>query len=239
MPLEDDLSSAPAQPTGMASLFQNKWALIGIGALVLVVFLMKGKGGTKKSSGGRSGARGQAGAEGTEGNIDPATGDPYGSSADVAALRTYGALGGGGRYNMGAAPKSRGGTSWGTGNIGLGGGFLPPYEPLSNVYYHGIATPAYPIGPAGPPGVGNTGATGDNFADLLTASQSLTTQSTIPVNEKSYNHTRVYRVKPGDNLAGIAAKFGVAGGYPTLFKLNQHQIGPNPDFLVPGTLIYL
>jgi hypothetical protein len=195
---------------------------------------MRGKSGTTKKSGGNQGGRGPAGHEGTSGNIDPATGSPYGSSADVAALRTYGALGGGAKYNMGSAPKA-----WGSGRIGLGGGFMPPYEPLSDTYYHGIATPSFPVGPAGPPGPGNSGATGDNFADSLSSSQALTTASTVPINEKSYNHTRVYRVKPGDNLAGIAAKFGVAGGYPTLFKLNQHTIGPNPDLLIPGTLIYL
>lgn len=240
MPLEDDINTTTTKPSNpLSNLGGNKWILLGVLAVVAVFVFLKGKSGTTKKTGGNSGKTGQMGAEGTEGNIDPSTGNPYGSSADVAALRTYGALGGGGRFNMGVAPKAGGGQAWGTSPMGLGGGFLAPYEPLSDVYYHGIATPAYPIGPAGPPGPGNAGATGDNFADSLSSSQALTTASTVPINEKSYNHTRVYRVKPGDNLAGIAAKYGIAGGYPSLYKLNQHTIGPNPDLLIPGTLIYL
>lgn len=244
MPLQDDYESSltVSQPrqSPLSALGQTKWWVIGgLGAIAIVVFWMKSKSGTTKSTGGSSRTTGQAGAEGTEGNIDPSTGDPLGSSADVAALRTYGALGGGGRYNMGGSPKARGGTAWGASPLGLGGGYLPPYEPLSDTYYHGIATPAYPIGPAGPPGPGNWGAAGNNTADITTSSEALTTTSTVPINEKSYNHTRVYRVKPGDNLAGIAAKYGVAGGYTSLYRLNQHTLGPNPDMLIPGTLIYL
>lgn len=116
---------------------------------------------------------------------------------------------------------------------------MPPYEPVNSAWINGLAEPQFPVGPAGPPGPGNSGATGMNTADITNASQALTTQSTVPIDSKSYSHTRVYRVKPGDNLAGIAAKFGVAGGYPSLYRLNQHHIGPNPDMLIPGTLIYL
>jgi LysM domain len=241
MPLEDDLQSqqqiagSKAAGNPLASLGNKKWWVIGGLALLIIILLLKGKSSAKGSS---SGGASQPGSQGTEGNIDPATGYAFGSSADVAALRTYGALGGGGRYNMGAYPRARGG-SGGVSSIGLGGSVLPPYEPVNQAFLNGLPEPQFPVGPAGPPGPGNSGATGLNTAEITTSSQALTTQPTVPIDSKSANHTRVYRVKPGDNLAGIAAKFGVAGGYTTLYKLNQHSIGPNPDMLIPGTLIYL
>jgi LysM domain len=237
MPLQDDSAdlarqASVKQSSGLSSIDPKVWLVVGGIGLVVIYLLMRGKGSaaSTKSTG--------ASAAANQGNIDPATGFPVGSSADVAALRTYGALGGGGRFNMGAYPTARGGTS-SVGNIGLGGAYLPPYEPVNAAWINGLAEPQFPVGPAGPPGPGNSGATGMNTADITTGSQALTTLSTVPIDSKSYSHTRVYRVKPGDNLAGIAAKYGVAGGWPSLYRLNQHHIGPNPDMLIPGTLIYL
>jgi hypothetical protein len=230
MPLEDDV---PTGQTQTASPLGNaKWWIVGALAIVVVFFLMKKKG---SSSGSTTGQQ-----VGTQSNVDPSTGFPLGSSADVAALRTYGALGGGGRFNMGAYPTAKGGGS-GTSvsQVGLGGAYLPPYEPVNSVWIHGLPEPAFPVGPAGQPGPGNSGATGVNQADIMTGSQALTTQSTVPINDKSASHTRVYRVKPGDNLAGIASKFGVAGGTSSLYQHNRHTLGPNPNLLIPGTLIYL
>lgn len=228
MPLADDTPDAARVQSGLFSGGMGKWLIIGGIGLVIIFFFLKSKGGS-------SGSKKSAAA--SSNNIDPATGSPVGSSADVAALRTYGALGGGGRFNMGAYPTSRGGVS--VGQIGLGGAYLPPYEPINAAWVNGLAEPSFPVGPAGNPGPGNIGATGMNNSDILTSSQANTVQSTVPIESKSYNHTRVYRVKPGDNLAGIASKFGVAGGTNTLYRLNQHHIGPNPDMLIPGTLIYL
>ncbi len=229
MPLEDTLEDTPKQ----SSLGQYKWWLIGGLGIVLVFLYMKSKG---SSGGGRNST---TGGQGNSGGIDPSTGFPLGSSADVAALRTYGALGHGGRYNMGAYPTAHGGGSSGGSGISLGGAYLPPYQQVDSQWIHGQAEPSFPVGPAGDPGPGNSGATGMNQAELMSSSQAITVQSTVPIESKSANHTRVYRVKPGDNLAGIAAKFGVAGGTSSLYKLNQHHIGPNPNMLIPGTLIYL
>lgn len=238
MPLEDDSADLSRQATvkqssgpggGLSSIDPKVWFVVGGIGLVVIYLLARGRGSAKGQK--TSGAVNQS-------NVDPSTGFPVGSSADVAALRTYGALGGGGRFNMGAYPTARGGSSSVNG-IGLGGAYMPPYEPVNSAWINGLAEPQFPVGPAGPPGPGNSGATGMNTADITNASQALTTQSTVPIDSKSYSHTRVYRVKPGDNLAGIAAKFGVAGGYPSLYRLNQHHIGPNPDMLIPGTLIYL
>jgi hypothetical protein len=228
MPLEDDVPQATQPASPMSSLGGAKWWLIGGLGVILIFLLMKKKG----SNGSTSGQQ-----VGTQANVDTATGFPVGSSADVAALRTYGALGGGGRYNMGAYPTAKGGTS--VSQVGLGGAYLPPYEPVNSVWIHGLPEPSFPVGPAGQPGPGNSGATGMNTTDILTSSQALTTQNTVPINDKSASHTRVYRVKPGDNLAGIATKFGVAGGTSSLYKHNRHTLGPNPDLLIPGTLIYL
>lgn len=223
----DDVERQAASKNSILGTGNSKYIIIGGLALVVVLVMLFGKNG---KSGAKSSNQGNAS------GVDPSTGFPVGSSADVAALRTYGALGGGGRFNMGAYPTAKGGTVSG---IGLGGAYMPPYEPVNQTWINGLAEPSYPVGPAGPPGPGNSGATGMNQADILTSSQALTTLSTVPINEKSYNHTRVYRVKPGDNLAGIASKFGVAGGYTSLYRHNQHTIGPNPDMLIPGTLIYL
>jgi LysM domain len=241
MPLEDNSADLSRQATvkesggfgGLSSIDPKVWFVVGGIGLVGIYLLARGKGasGASKSTG--------ASAATNQGNVDTATGFPIGSSADVAALRTYGALGGGGRFNMGSYPTAHGGTGSSVGTIGMGGGYLPPYEPVNSAWIHGLAEPQFPVGPAGPPGPGNSGATGTNTADITTSSQALTTLSTVPIDSKSYSHTRVYRVKPGDNLAGIAAKFGVAGGWPSLYRINQHHIGPNPDMLIPGTLIYL
>jgi hypothetical protein len=229
MPLEDTLEDAPQQSSALGNA---KWWIVGGLGILLVFILMKKKG----SSSGSATGQPMGGAS----NIDPSTGFPVGSSADVAALRTYGALGGGGRFNMGAYPTSRGGGG-GTNvsQVGLGGAYLPPYEPINSAWIHGLPEPSFPVGPAGQPGPGNSGATGLNQTDIMTGSQALTTQATVPINDKSASHTRVYRVKPGDNLAGIAAKFGVAGGTSSLYKHNRHTLGPNPNLLIPGTLIYL
>lgn len=48
--------------------------------------------------------------------------------------------------------------------------------------------------------------------------------------------TRVYVVRSGDTLSGIAAKLGVRGGWPTLYAYdgNRATIGRNPDLIRPG-----
>lgn len=232
MPLTDDAASLDEMGQGGGgSVGMGKWLLIGGLGLIVVFFFLKKKGSSGSSSSGQQ--------VGSQNNVDPSTGFPVGSSADVAALRTYGALGGGGRYNEGKYPTAKGGPVSSVGGIGLGGAYQAPYEPVNSAWINGLAEPSFPVGPAGQPGAGNFGATGMNTADITSASTALTVQSTVPINDKSANHTRVYRVKPGDNLAGIAAEFGVAGGTTSLYRLNQHHIGPNPDMLIPGTLIYL
>jgi LysM repeat protein len=46
-------------------------------------------------------------------------------------------------------------------------------------------------------------------------------------------------VQPGDTLSGIAARFGIQGGWPPLYTSNLKAIGWNPALLHPGTVLVL
>ena len=46
-----------------------------------------------------------------------------------------------------------------------------------------------------------------------------------------------YVVQPGDTLSGIAARFGVRGGWPALYAANRRVIGPDPNVIRPGTVL--
>jgi LysM repeat protein len=46
-----------------------------------------------------------------------------------------------------------------------------------------------------------------------------------------------YTIAAGDTLAGIAAAFGVPGGWPALYAANRPVIGPDPDVIHPGTVL--
>lgn len=46
-----------------------------------------------------------------------------------------------------------------------------------------------------------------------------------------------YTVKPGDTLSSVARDLGVVGGWPALYEANRDVIGPDPDLLIPGTVL--
>ncbi len=46
-----------------------------------------------------------------------------------------------------------------------------------------------------------------------------------------------YVVRAGDTLSGIAAEFGVRGGWPALYAANRRVIGADPDVIRAGTVI--
>jgi LysM repeat protein len=48
-----------------------------------------------------------------------------------------------------------------------------------------------------------------------------------------------YVVQPGDTLSGIAARLAVRGGWPALYAANRPLIGPDPDMILPGTVLVL
>src|SRR5258708_35066796 len=48
-----------------------------------------------------------------------------------------------------------------------------------------------------------------------------------------------YAVRPGDTLSGIAARFAVRGGWPTLYAANRPLIGPDPNVIHTGTVLVL
>jgi LysM repeat protein len=51
--------------------------------------------------------------------------------------------------------------------------------------------------------------------------------------------TARYVVRSGDTLSGIAARFAVRGGWPTLYAVNRPRIGPDPNVIHPGTVLVL
>jgi LysM repeat protein len=44
-------------------------------------------------------------------------------------------------------------------------------------------------------------------------------------------------VRPGDTLTAVAAALGVRGGWQALYAANRRVIGPDPDFIRPGTVL--
>jgi Domain of unknown function (DUF1906)/LysM domain len=48
-----------------------------------------------------------------------------------------------------------------------------------------------------------------------------------------------YTVEPGDTLASIAERLGIAGGWQALYALNRAVIGPDPDLISPGQVLKL
>jgi len=48
----------------------------------------------------------------------------------------------------------------------------------------------------------------------------------------------MYTVKDGDNLSDIAQRFHVAGGWPTLYQLNNDIIA-DPNLIRPGWHLFI
>ncbi|WP_281283354.1 LysM peptidoglycan-binding domain-containing protein [Trebonia kvetii] len=49
--------------------------------------------------------------------------------------------------------------------------------------------------------------------------------------------TARYVVQPGDTLSGIAARFGLPGGWRALYAANRTGIGPDPNIIRTGTVL--
>ena len=50
---------------------------------------------------------------------------------------------------------------------------------------------------------------------------------------------KVYTVRRGDTLSGIAARRDVPGGWKTLYRINKRTIGGNPGLIHPGQRLVL
>ena len=51
------------------------------------------------------------------------------------------------------------------------------------------------------------------------------------------SHPVRYVVQAGDSLAGIAARLGVAGGWPVLYAANRRAVGGDPDVIRAGLVL--
>jgi nucleoid-associated protein YgaU len=49
---------------------------------------------------------------------------------------------------------------------------------------------------------------------------------------------RTYDVRSGDTLSGIAGRYGVAGGWQALWRLNRAHV-PNPNVIQVGQVLTL
>jgi LysM repeat protein len=91
---------------------------------------------------------------------------------------------------------------------------------------------------------GMKGSVPPTQANIRTASNTtqVTLASTLSVAVAPKTVARLvsrYAVRPGDTLSGIAARFAVRGGWPTLYAANRPLIGSDPDVIRPGTVLVL
>src|SRR5262245_53966799 len=80
----------------------------------------------------------------------------------------------------------------------------------------------------------NTRTAGSTTEVILTSTSSA---AAAPVT--ATRHTTRYVVRSGDTLSGIAARFGVHGGWPALYAANRRAIGPDPNTIQSGTILLL
>jgi LysM repeat protein len=91
--------------------------------------------------------------------------------------------------------------------------------------------------------VGMTGSVHPAQANTRTASSTeVTLSSTLSIAAApvtATTHFTRYVVRDGDTLSGIAARFGVRGGWPALYAANRKAIGPDPNLIRSGTVLVL
>jgi LysM repeat protein len=80
----------------------------------------------------------------------------------------------------------------------------------------------------------NTRTAGSTTEVILTS-----TSSVAAAPATATHHTTRYVVRSGDTLSGIAARFGVRGGWPALYAANRRAIGPDPNVIHSGTVLVL
>ena len=80
----------------------------------------------------------------------------------------------------------------------------------------------------------NTRTAGSTTEVILTSTSSVAAASVTAT-----HHTTRYVVRSGDTLSGIAARFGVRGGWPALYAANRRAVGPDPNVIHSGTVLVL
>jgi hypothetical protein len=115
------------------ALKKYKWYIVGGSAVVILLiwWVFKSKGSTSSQAASNAAAEEAASQQAQESSIDPATGYPYGSAADLAALGSSGSItgttGSGGDGSTGApGPTGPAGPSGPSGTVGPGGFYVTP-----------------------------------------------------------------------------------------------------------------
>jgi len=97
-----------------------------------------------------------------------------------------------------------------------------------------IVTAAGPNGPARPAQANNRTA---NSTLVITLTSTRTAPLPLAAAARAAAKTARYVVQPGDTLSGIAARFGLPGGWQALYAVNRAVIGPDPNVIAAGTVL--
>lgn len=190
-------------------LQKYKWWIVAGGGLVLVVLFMAVRSANKANSPSATTTNTVPNTGVGSSAINPSTGYLYGSPADLAA------------------------------------------QGISTVGPTGAQGATGPPGPPGTPGApGAPGAPGRSYPPIgnpVYTNPIYNPPPTPPFNQPAPVHkpivhpptSNTYTVRPGDNLTKIASQFKVNGGWQTLYSLNKHTIGGNPNLIHPGQVLKL
>ncbi len=89
--------------------------------------------------------------------------------------------------------------------------------------------------------VSNKGSVHRAQANISTASSTeitlISMQSRVTASVAAASPAARYVVQPGDTLTGIATALAVRGGWPALYAANRPLIGPDPNIILPGTVL--
>ena len=99
-----------------------------------------------------------------------------------------------------------------------------------------IVTAAGPNGPARPAQANNRTA---NSTLVITLTSTRTAPLPLAAAARAAAKTARYVVQPGDTLSGIAARFGLPGGWRALYAANRMAIGADPDVIGTGIVLVI
>ncbi len=77
------------------------------------------------------------------------------------------------------------------------------------------------------------------WVDLATLTGGSTPAPPKPPPPPPPSDTSVHVVQSGDNLSGIASRYGIPGGWQALYNMNRDIIGPNPNVIHAGQRLRL